>query len=590
MLKRSLRLMMAGAVALTSFGVAFSGVRAQTEVDCSYGGTIKAIEAVDAATVKFTLCQPDPAFAVKAAFSAFAIHSSAQLESTGGGGAELLDAPIGTGPYRLERWNKGSEIVFTANADYWDGAPKEATLIYRWNAEGTARWSELQAGTVDVIDNVAPGDIEAVQNNPAYKLYPRQAVNIAYLGLNNTIKPFDNEKIRQGISYAIDKQRIIDNFYPFGSTVANQFMPPPIFGYSEGFAGFGYDPVKARQLIEEGAAEAGVTLPIQTTLSYRDVVRGYLAQPGVVAQDLQAQLREVGIEVTIDVQESGTFLDNADAGKLSLHLLGWSADFPDATNFLDYHFGKGASDQFGAKNDELTALLDEASKLSDQAERLTIYARANEIVRDFVPMVPIANGGSALAAKAEVTGVYTGTFAAEQFRVFENPSAEQLVFMQNAEPISLYCPDETDGESLRACEQVLESLTSYELGGGGVRPGLATEWSANEDLTEWTFKLRQGVKFHDGSDFDATDVVVSWTAIWDAASPLHVGRTGEFAYFSALFGAFLNVPTATPEATTDATMSMDMTMEATMDGTMSMDMTMEATMSATMDMTMAATP
>jgi ABC-type transport system substrate-binding protein len=116
--------------------------------------------------------------------------------------------------------------------------------------------------------------------------------------------------------------------------------------------------------------------------------------------------------------------------------------------------------------------------------------------------------------------------------------------MQNAEPIGLYCADETDGESLRACEQVNESLLAYEIGGTAVVPSLAESYEANADLTEWTFKLRSGVTFHDGSAFDAQDVVASYTAVWDAASPLHVGRVGDFAYFSALFGAFKNAPPA----------------------------------------------
>lgn len=75
-------------------------------------------------------------------------------------------------------------------------------------------------------------------------------------------------------------------------------------------------------------------------------------------------------------------------------------------------------------------------------------------------------------------------------------------------------------------------------------PALAESYTSNDALTEWTFKLRSGVKFHDGSDFDATDVVDSFTAQWDAASPLHKGRTGDYTYFSALFGGFLNPPPA----------------------------------------------
>jgi ABC-type transport system substrate-binding protein len=114
--------------------------------------------------------------------------------------------------------------------------------------------------------------------------------------------------------------------------------------------------------------------------------------------------------------------------------------------------------------------------------------------------------------------------------------------MQNAEPISLYCADETDGESLRACEQVTESLYGYEVGGTATEPRLAEVCEPNADLTEWTCKLRQGVKFHDGSTLDANDVVMSLIIQWDASNPLHKGNTGAFTYWNGLWGAFLNAP------------------------------------------------
>jgi ABC-type transport system substrate-binding protein len=119
---------------------------------------------------------------------------------------------------------------------------------------------------------------------------------------------------------------------------------------------------------------------------------------------------------------------------------------------------------------------------------------------------------------------------------------DTLVWMQNAEPVSLYCADETDGETFRACEQINEALLSYEVGTTNVEPALAESYEANEDLTSWTFKLRPDVTFHDGSTLDAQDVVTSWVAQWDAASPLHKGRVGDFTYFQAYFLALKNAP------------------------------------------------
>jgi ABC-type transport system substrate-binding protein len=278
------------------------------------------------------------------------------------------------------------------------------------------------------------------------------------------------------------------------------------------------------------------------------VVRGYLPQPGVVAQDIQAQLLEnLNIKATINVMESGAFLDAADSGQLQgLHLLGWGADYPDMTNFLDYHFGAGSSKQFGDKWTDITDALKAGAALAKDSDRAPFYATANDAIRTHVPMVPISHGGSAVAFKSTVEGGHASPLGNEYFAVVSIPGQDTFVWMQNAEPISLYCADETDGESLRACEQVTESLLRYEVGGVAVEPALATACNANADLTEWTCNLREGVKFHDGSAFDANDVVMSLVVQWDAANPLHKGNTGAFSYWSGLWGPFLNAPPATP--------------------------------------------
>lgn len=510
--------------------------------DCDYGGLFKSIEAVDELTVKFTMCAPDPAFLAKVAFSAFAIHSSDYLEQTGGGGegSALLEAPIGTGPYKVAEWKRGDELVFTLNPDYWNAeeAAKTPTLVFRWSSEAAQRLLELQAGTVDGIDNPGPDDFATIEADPALNLIDRPALNIFYVGMNNTYAPFDNELVRQAIAIGIDRQRIVDNFYPPGSEVASHFTPCAIPNGCAGEAWYEFDPVRSKELL----AEAGFPDGFATELAYRDVVRGYLPQPGVVAQDIQAQLKEnLNIDVTINVMESGAFLDASDSGMLpGLHLLGWGADYPDMTNFLDFHFGAGASVQFGEKFDDITEALTQGAALADDEARKPFYEAANNAIKQHVPMVPIAHGGSGVAFKAAVEGAHASPLSNETFSVMSVAGQDTLVWMQNAEPISLYCADETDGESLRACEQVLESLYKYEVGGTASLPNLAKVCEPSEDLTVWTCTLNEGVLFHDGSTLDANDVVMSYLVQWDASHPLHKGNTGAFTYFNALWGSFLN--------------------------------------------------
>ena len=263
----------------------------------------------------------------------------------------------------------------------------------------------------------------------------------------------------------------------------------------------------------------------------------------MVAQDIQAQLKEnLGVTVEIDVMESGAFLDAADSGSLDgLHLLGWGADYPDMTNFVGYHFGAGSSKQFGTKYDDLVTAIENGAQRATDAERAPFYEETNNLIKKHVPMIPVAHGGSAVAYKASVEGAHSSPLGNENFSVMSN-GTDTFVWMQNAEPISLYCADETDGESLRACEQVTQSLLGYKIAGTEVEPVLAESYTASDDLMTWTFTLRKGVKFHNGFTLDAADVVASLALQWDAANPLHTGNTGAFSYWSGLFGPFLNAP------------------------------------------------
>jgi ABC-type transport system substrate-binding protein len=413
------------------------------------------------------------------------------------------------------------------------------TVIFKWNPEAAARLTSLKAGEADGIDNPDPNDFAGIEGDSSLKLIPREALNVFYLGVNNNKPPLDNEKVRQAIAMGINRQAIVDKFYPPGSTVASHFTPCSIPGGCEGEDWYEYDLEAAKAML----TEAGVG-EINLSIAYRDVVRGYLPTPGKVAEELQAQLKELGINATIDVQESGTFLDNASNGNLELFLLGWGADYPDATNFLDSHFGTGANDSFGKKFEDVTAPLEEAASLSDQAARNALYATANTNIKKHVPMVPVAHGGSATVYSANVEGAHSSPLGNETFKVMSVPGKDTFVWIQNAEPLSLYCADETDGESLRACEQIFDPLLSYKVGGVEVEPNLAESYEANDDLTEWTVKLRPNLKFSDESPLTARDVVATYAAQWDVKNPLHVGNTGNFDYWTYLFTAFLNAPPA----------------------------------------------
>ena len=247
---------------------AFTG-KSVSAANCDYGGKIKSIEATAEFNVRFTLCAPDPAFMAKAAFTPFGIQPEEHLAATGGGG-DILENPIGTGPWKLQKWSRGDSIIFKRFDDYWGKKPVYETLVIRWSDSGAGRLIELRSGTVDQITNPSPDDYESIQNDASLKFIPVSNPNILYLAMTNTFKPFDNVRVRQAIAMGIDRQRIVDNFFPSGSEVASHFTPCSIDNGCEGKTWYDFDPELARATWHDAAYPTG----LKTKIFFRDVFRG----------------------------------------------------------------------------------------------------------------------------------------------------------------------------------------------------------------------------------------------------------------------------------------------------------------------------
>lgn len=499
--------------------------------NCDYGGKISAIRAIDEHTVSFEMCSADPAFEPKVAFVSFGIQPSEHIKTVGTT-KDILTNPIGTGPFKLESWNRGDSIILKRNDDYWGDKPAYETLVFRWSTSGANQLNELRSGTVDQISTLSPDDFSAVQNDADLQFLPQSGPNVLYLGMTNTFPPFDNVKVRQAIAMGIDRQRIVNNYLPEGSEVADYFTPCTIPNGCAGESWYDFDPAAAKQLL----AEAGYPDGFKTKIYLRDVFRVYLPEPTTFAVEFQAQLKaNLGIDAEVVPLESGDFIGQASAGNLDgLYMLGWGADYPHITNFLDYHFGKDVK-QFGESLPAIYEPLIKGSQIADVELAKPVYEQVNNAIRELVPMVPISHAAAGSAARDYVKNAGYRPFGAKQFGLAD-PGKDTMVVMQNAEPISLYCGDESDGESTLVCTQITETLLDYAQDSGSVVGGLATSCDPNDDATAWTCHLRQGVKFTDGSDFDANDVVASYAAGLDVTNPSHLGNTGAFDYFSSLWG------------------------------------------------------
>jgi ABC-type transport system substrate-binding protein len=519
--------------------------------DCDYGGNLKSVEAVDALTVRITLCNPDALFDQVMASLVLGIHPSEYLDATGGTG-DLLTNPIGTGPLKLANWDQGNEIVFERFDDYWGDNSIEPTVILRWNSEAAARATELRAGTIDGMKFANPDDIPVFGADPNFSLLDIPPLTGVYVAMSNFYEPFNDVRVRRAIAMGIDRQRIVDNFFPPGSPLSPDFAPPAVFGHiaEGGVPGFDQDAAKA--LLDEAAADLGFSLPLDTvvdsrtgearslTLTWRDVVRAYLPNPGIIANDIAAQLTDIGIIADVQVVESGAFIGSALSGNEPLHILGWQADFPDASNFLTCCHGPNSS-QMGTPYAEIYEPLVKAGQVLDPDERMALFQQVADGMAAVVPWVPFGHARAADVWQARINGIHPALLdGTEEFARIEDPDDDNVIYMQNAEPISLYCNDSWDGESFRACHQIHEALLDFAFGTVDLIPGLAESWEVTDDGLAWTFHLREGVVFHDGSSFDANDVVATWRASADCTSPNHTGTGEGFGIYLSVFQQFIN--------------------------------------------------
>ena len=535
--------LLAGACAGTpapSSEVAFSA-RSWPETgaaECAVGASglsrlgIAQIEAVDERTVRFTLCAPDPAFTQKLAVTNFSVNDSGWLAAAIDDGS-LATTMNGTGPLALLAWEQGVQIVLTRNGAYWGDRAASERVVIQWEPESAARLLQLRAGTVDAADNLAPTDEAAIAADASLALLTRPGFNTFYLNFNNRYAPVSDVRVRQAIAMALNRQRIVDLFYPSGSTLATHVPPCVIDGACVGDAWYAQDLLAARALLTEAGYPNGIDL----TLSLRETPRAYLPDPVAVATDIQAQLAAVGIRVTLDVQEAGGYIGKLLSGELrGASFSAALPDYPEAWNSLGIDFGSTSGPAHGDQYPRLVALLDEAQRELDPAARAALFTQINNEIRLQVPVVPIANGASLIAARAAVRGLVASPVAMERFDRVSVEGSNTFTWLQGGEPAGLYCMDEEDREAVRICAQVMEGLYGYAAGGTAAEPRLATGCVASADGLVVECALRRDVRFHNGARLDAGDVLDSFAAAWDCAHPLHVGRTGDFRGWSWIMG------------------------------------------------------
>ncbi|WP_139490433.1 ABC transporter substrate-binding protein [Brevibacillus dissolubilis] len=362
---------------------------------------IASVTAKDANTVEIKLSRPQAPFLQNLAMWCFAIASPDALKKYG---EKFTENPVGTGPFKFVEWKRNDSITLEKNPNYWNqGFPKLDKVIFKTIPENSARLTALQAGEIDLMDGLNPEDVKTVEENADLQLFKRPSMNVGYLGFNVEKKPFDNPKVRQAIGHAINKQGLVDAFYAGLGEPATNPMPPSLWGFNDQIKDREYNLDKAKQLL----AEAGFPNGFQTTFWAMPVPRPYIPDGPKMAEAMQQDFKKIGIDAKIVTMEWATYLDKTKVGEQDMFMLGWTGDNGDPDNFLSVFFNKnniGGNNRSRYANDELQGILMKAQAEPDQAKREEMYKKAQEIVFNEVPLIPLVHSTPPLAGKKGITG------------------------------------------------------------------------------------------------------------------------------------------------------------------------------------------
>jgi peptide/nickel transport system substrate-binding protein len=336
---------------------------------------LQSAQAVDSLTLRVVLSAPSAATMVNLAYEAGRMASPTAVKALG---KDYGRKPVGTGPYRFVEWRSGDRITFERNNDYWrldkDGKrlPYADTIVMRFIPDVSVKMVELRTGNIHIGDFVPPINYATVRSEPSLKLVDSPSGITQWMSFNVTKPPFDNEKLRTAILTAVDRDAL-NKVVTLGlGTVVPSLAAPGDWFYDPNIPYPKYDPVRAKTLL----AEAGYPNGLKTTMSI--IQRDPDTQIG---QLMQAQLKQVGVDVELQVLERQAWIDKVLAYNYEMAQLRIGLPRPDPANTFGPSFGTGAGNNWsGVKDSDLTKLTDDAGKTLDQAKRKEMYKQIQQMV------------------------------------------------------------------------------------------------------------------------------------------------------------------------------------------------------------------
>lgn len=375
--------------------------------DMGFAKLITSIEEPDDYTVRFVLNEPQAPFLADLAMT-FASIQSAEYADTlmKAGKPEQIDqVPIGTGPFSFVIYQRDATIRYKRFDGYWGPKAKLDSLVFSINKDPAVRLAKLRAGECQVMAYPSPADLPGIRTDSHLTLLEQPGLNIGYLAFNTTKKPFDDKRVRQALSMALDKKAILEAVYQGAGQPAKNLIPPTLWSYNNDVQDYPHDPEGAKKLL----AQAGYPDGFETELWAMPVQRPYNPDARRVAELMQSDLMKVGVRAKIVSYEWGEYRKRVQASEATMAELGWTGDNGDPDNFFTplascaaARIGGGSASKWC--NKDFDALIDKARTLPGQAERAKLYEQAQVVMHEDAPFFFIAHSVAFQPIRKEVTG------------------------------------------------------------------------------------------------------------------------------------------------------------------------------------------
>lgn len=360
---------------------------------------IASVEAPDAYTVIIRMKQPDASLLWNVSDGAFGVVPY-------GSGTSFQQHPIGTGPFRFVQQEVDKDVVLERNPRSWQGVPKIDRLIFNVVPDGTTRALELRKGSADVEQNALTPDMTwSLRRDPKLAIATAPGTEVQYLTFNLRDPYLRNVAVRRAIAFAMNRRLIIATLLRGEARPADSLLPPGHWAYDGDVTHYGYDPAKARALLDAAGYKPG-----------RDGIRFHLEMKTsndegarLLAMALQQQLRAVGIALDVRSYEFATFYSDISHGAFGIYGLRWIGGNEDPDIFR-YAFATSSFPPRGANrghysNAEVDALLQAAATESDPQKRRKAYVRVQEILAGDVPSLPLWFLDSVVVYNRRLSGV-----------------------------------------------------------------------------------------------------------------------------------------------------------------------------------------